>query len=141
MINLIVKNVKAGSLGKLLECIVNRSNTLQMSFKAFNWLLTINATTQAIFKQIIFEKCEQNVRIAKLKKNFFSTVDCASNHNYVWHQVPGRCNFDFIFISSEVTAQTSWRVSSLFSSIAPRHWTQRKKCDDFRLPGTDSKFR
>ena len=66
------------------------------------------------------------MHIEKSIKTFFLRVDWVSNRINMWYQVPRRKNFDFIFICSEATAQTSWRGSSLF------------QCDDFWLPGAES---
>ena len=64
MTAIIVKNVKAGPFGKLTECILNRLNISQIGLVVFNWLLTINTTTEAIFKQT--ERCAQR----KIDENF-----------------------------------------------------------------------
>ena len=74
MIILIVKKLKAGP-SNLAECIGNRPNMSQMGLGVFNWLLTINATAQTIFKQIIFLKNVQKMRIhCKIYENFL--FDC-----------------------------------------------------------------
>ena len=84
-----------------------------------------------------FKKCAEIVRIATLMKTSFLTVDCLSNHKNERHQVPRRKKFAFIFICSEVMAQTRWRVSIVLWSIPSCHSTRREKCDEFRLPAAD----
>ena len=49
-----------------------------------------------------------------------------------------RRNFHFIFIGSEVTVQKRSRLPITWWPIASCHLTQRKKCDDFWLPGAES---
>ena len=106
-------------------------------FVVLNWLLTIIAASiKQFFNRQIFDKCAKIVCIAKSMITFFLTVDCVSNHINEWHQVPKRKNCDFIFICSEVTAQTTRSVSILFWSIASRHLTRRKNVmvSDFLEP-------
>ena len=116
----------AGPLGKLTEgteCIVNRPYISQMGLREF-WLATNHQ---------FFEKCAKNVHIEKLIRTFFLKVDCVSYHINVCYQVPRRRNFNFISTCSEVTVQTSWRVSSLFWFIVSHHMMRRKKSNDFWL--------
>ena len=115
-----MENVKARPLGKLTECIVNGPNISQMVLRGFK--LTINATTEAIFKQTIFFKCANNLHIEKLMQNFFLTVDCVSNHIKVCYQVPRRKNLDFIFTCSEVTAQKIWWFLASWCQELFREW-------------------
>ena len=135
MVKLIVRNVKAEPLGKLMECRVNRLNISQMGLCGFKLATNHQCDNWSSFETANFSK---NVHIEKSIKSFFLRVDWVSNRINMWYHVPRRKNFDFIFICSEATAQTSWRGSSLFQSIASRYMTQRKKCDDFWLPGAKS---
>ena len=86
------------------------------------------------FNWQIFEKWAKFVRNAKSIITFFLMLNCVSNHIGEWHLVPKRKNFDFIFICSEITAQTRWSVSI----VALHHLPQRKQCDSFWLLGAKS---
>ena len=70
--------------------------------------------------------------------SWWQLIVCVSNHINELQQVPKRKNFGFILIYSKVTAQTRWIVSILLWSIASRHITQQKKCNDFWLFGAKS---
>ena len=71
----------------------------------------IIATTQTTFKFFwkMCKNCAHYLRKNHLQKSMKSsilTVDCVSDNKNEWHHVPWRKNFAFIFICSEVTAQT-----------------------------------
>ena len=56
-----------------MECIGNSLGLKchKWGFVVFNWLLTIDAITQTVFKQIIFESYAKNAHIAKPMKPLF----------------------------------------------------------------------
>ena len=76
--------------------------------------------------------------LCKYIVTYLYSIDCTQN------QIPKSCpthkrkNLDFIFIGSDVTTQTRLKMSITLWPIALRHLTQRKKCDDFWLPGVKS---
>ena len=115
MIKLIVENVKARSLGKLTECIVNGPNISQMVLRGFK--LTINATTEAIFKQTIF----LNVQIICTLKN--------------WCKISFLQLIVSLITSKCVTKYLEERILIL-SSLAQK--LQLKKFDYFWPPGAKS---
>ena len=66
MMKLIVKNVKAGSLGKLTACIVKTLNNSQLRF--LTGYLPSMIQLKHFLSRLTFEICEKNVH--KIDENF-----------------------------------------------------------------------
>ena len=115
MVKVIVKTVKAGPSGKLTECIVNKPNTSQIGLSGF-WLASycqcnnwINFQTDNFLKNVQKMYTLKNYWKFPFWQLIASLITSTCNTKYLEEK-----KFDFIFTCSEFTAQTNWRVSSLF---------------------------
>ena len=76
--------------------------------------------------------------LCKYIVTYLYSIDCTQNQISKSCPTHKRKNLDFIFIGSVVLTQTELKMPITLLPIVLCHLTQRKKCNDFWIPGSES---